>query len=188
MAASLAAPAFSQSITVGDKQLNIQEGSQLTFDNLTSDNATLTVIPGEGAAIAEVQMVDASRTIFFFGKKISIEQKTTDFQLEGDAKIQWDNNMLAGPVSINFESASDTLILRGTKANPAVINYVDTPFKGKAETFRIIGKRINGNWTPNRVVSSSLTEQANIFLAKIKKDAKKEPALEPKLTTPKSKK
>jgi hypothetical protein len=188
IAASLAAPAFSQSLTVGNKQLNIQEGSQLTFDNLTSENATLIVIPGEGSAIAEVQMVDASRTIFFFGKKITIEQKTTDFQLEGDARIQWDKNMLSGPVSIIFDSASDTLILSGTKTNPAAINYTDTPFKGKAETFHIIGKRVNGNWTPNRVISSSLLEQANIFLSSMKKAAKPEAAQEPKLTTPKTKK
>lgn len=182
----LTASSYSQTLTIGENQLTIISG-QITVENLTSEESTLIVIPVDGSDVANVEMVNATQTIQFFGKKITIEQKTTDFELDGNGKVAWDDNVLIGPVKIVFESATDTLKLIGSRTNPASIHYATRGFKGKAEWFNIIGKKINGNWTPDKLISGPVVEQVTILIKKEPK-AKPETAPEPKLTPPKKSK
>ncbi|MBN2328903.1 MAG: hypothetical protein JXR73_17320 [Candidatus Omnitrophica bacterium] len=172
-----------QTLTVGSNQLILQEGSQITATDLTSDNSTLIITPPEGADVASVKMQNATQTIFFYGRKISVQQKTTDFQLEGNGRIEWDDNVLIGPKEIIFDSASDTLKLYGTKKNPASIHYTDFAFDGKAEWFFILGKRIDGNWTPANLKSGPII-QGTIGPSAPKAAAKSAPG--PKITAPKN--
>ncbi len=152
------APGYTQTLTIGDNQLILQEGTQLNADNLMSDDSTLIITPGEGMSVASVKMQNATQTIFFYGKKITVQQKSNDFRLEGDGKIQWDNNTLTGPKEIVFVSAENTLKLYGTAKEPATIDYTGFAFKGKAEWFIIQGEKVNGNWTPNNLKSGPMKE------------------------------
>ncbi|MGC9328413.1 MAG: hypothetical protein ACP5I1_12330 [Candidatus Hinthialibacter sp.] len=180
---SLASLGQAQILSVGSNQLILQEGSQITATDLTSDNSTLIITPPEGADIASVKMQNATQTILFYGRKISVQQKTTDFQLEGNGRIEWDKNVLIGPKEIIFDSASDTLKLYGTKKNPASIHYTDFAFDGKAEWFFIIGKRVDGNWTPVNLKSGPII-QGTIGPSTPKTASKSSPG--PKISAPKN--
>jgi len=151
-------PGYTQTLTIGDNQLILQEGTQLNADNLMSDDSTLIITPGEGMSVASVKMQNATQTIFFYGQKITVQQKSNDFRLEGEGKIQWDKNTLIGPKEIVFVSAENTLKLYGTAKEPASIDYTGFAFKGKAEWFIIQGEKVNGNWTPNHLKSGPMKE------------------------------
>ncbi len=180
----IALPGFTQVITIGENELEIVDG-QMSADNFLSEDRTLFFTPSEGKSIASVCLKNASETRYFYGRKITVVPKTTDFHLEGDGKIAWNNNIFLGPKEIIFDSTTSILTLTGTKDNPAVIQYPEFSFNGKANWFKIIGKMVNGNWQAKDLKSGDAKGTTIGTSSNKAKPAKGSSAPGPKLTNPK---
>lgn len=184
-------PGGAQDLTIGTIELYFQEGSSPSFEDLTSENPTVIITPPEGAAITSVRMKSATQDYFLEGKKVSIKRKqdanTADFHLEGNGKIQWNENILIGPKEIIFDSTSNVMKLYGTPKNPASIKYKGGAsgfnFNGKADWFFVNLKSSNGSWTPSSVNSGPW--RGGNPLGGTAKNSSSEKIPNPKITPPK---
>ncbi len=109
--------------TKSGKEIQIFDDSEMEMDNPLSDNPTYYLTPKEGSALAHVQIKEGTEVNDLFAEKITYLPKTEEFNLEGNARIQQGNNVMSGPVRIQYEPAKKTVILTGSKEKPAEILY-----------------------------------------------------------------
>ncbi len=116
-------PCSAQQISLADGSLPvIGENTELRIENPLSDDNTIILTPKTGHKLAKVTIPSGTSTSVIYGEKITYKMKNEYFLAEGNAKIDWNKNILTGPVKIEFDPAKNILTLFGTEKNPASVN------------------------------------------------------------------
>lgn len=147
-----------------------QNTSDYRMENILSDSPTIIVYPKEGQSIGKAIIKNGTETTTFIAKKITFTYTQEDFILEENAKIEWAEGTLSGPVKIEFFSKKETMIITGSKQSYATIFFKrpdGMDFNSKAIQFTIEFENKNGNRTPKNLIAKG-NEQAIIEIPKSK--------------------
>ncbi len=176
-------PCSAQQISLADGTLpDIGENTELRIENPLSDDITIILTPKTGHKIAKVTINSGTSTSVIYGEKITYKKINEYFLSEGNAKIEWNKNILTGPVKIEFDPAKNIMTLFGTEKNPAEINSPHIGAIIQAENwFLYFTKQINGSRKLKAFDSKN-------FLQKIPRSTKipttKDTEFKPKISAP----
>jgi len=130
-------------------EFRFYDGVGWNATNPLEDNAIYHLYPqkGSGKTIISASITEGTKITHLYASEITYEKKTQNFLLKNNAKIIQGKNILKGPVKIEFDSQSNTMVAIGTNENPAYFYYINEagkPIVSKNKQFIFHFKEIDG--------------------------------------------
>jgi hypothetical protein len=177
-------PCSAQQISLANGTLpDIGENTEVQIDNPLSDDITIILTPKTGHKIAKVTINNDTTTSRIFGNKITYKMKNEYLLVNDNAKIVWGDDILTGPVKIEFDPVKNLMTLSGTTKHPAEINSSRMGTILQAEKwFMEFSKPKNGKRDLKKITSVNFIQQIPITP---KKATTKDTKFKPKTSGPK---